>query len=56
MPWLGLAAGDVGELARESGDAVGAAACSRAVPARECSQPERRFLERKLRELDFSAC
>jgi RNA polymerase sigma-70 factor (ECF subfamily) len=41
----------MGELARESGDAVRAAECYRAALACECSEPERRFLERRLAEL-----
>jgi RNA polymerase sigma-70 factor, ECF subfamily len=40
----------MGELAGESGDLARAAACFRAALACECSQPERRFLERRLRE------
>ena len=42
----------MGELARESGDAARAADCFRAALACECSQPERRFIERKLREVE----
>jgi RNA polymerase sigma-70 factor (ECF subfamily) len=42
----------MGELARESGDAARAAEFFRAALACECSQPERRFLERKLREAE----
>jgi RNA polymerase sigma-70 factor (ECF subfamily) len=45
----------MGELARESGDAARAAACFRAALACECSQPERRFLERRLDEVTASA-
>jgi hypothetical protein len=41
----------MGELAWESGDAGRAAACFRAALACECSEPQRRFLERRLREL-----
>ncbi len=41
----------VGELALELGDVARAADCFRAALECECSQPERRFLERKLRQL-----
>ena len=40
----------MGELARESGDAARAAECFRAALACECSQPQRRFLERRLKD------
>jgi RNA polymerase sigma-70 factor, ECF subfamily len=45
----------MGELARESGDAARAADCFRAALECECSQPERRFIERKLREVETPA-
>jgi RNA polymerase sigma-70 factor (ECF subfamily) len=45
----------MGELARESGDAARAAECFRAALECECSAPERRFLERKLRDLELAA-
>ena len=44
----------MGELSRESGDAARAAEFFRAALACECSQPERRFLERKLREVEVT--
>ena len=40
----------VGELALETGDRDRAAECFRAALACECSEPERRFLERRLRD------
>jgi RNA polymerase sigma-70 factor, ECF subfamily len=42
----------MGELARESGDVERAAECFRAALECECSQPERRFIERRLREVE----
>ena len=45
----------MGELARESGDVARAAECFRAALACECSEPERRFLERRLNESGANA-